>query len=39
MSAVIAPAQTERELTATTVPFKFDSFYATKEFQRSIDLD
>ena len=39
MSAVIAPAQTERELTTATVPFKFDSFYSTEAFKRSIDLD
>jgi hypothetical protein len=39
MSAVIAPAQSERELTTATVPFKFDSFFSTHAFKRTIDLD
>ena len=39
MSAVIAPAQTERELTVATVPFHFKSFFETEAFKRSIDLE
>lgn len=38
MSAVIAPAQTDKELIAATVPFHFRSFYETQAFQRTIDL-
>ena len=38
MSAVTAPAQTDKELTAATVPFQFVPFYQTNQFQRTIDL-
>lgn len=38
MSAVIAPAQTGRELIAATVPFHFRSFFETEAFQKTIDL-
>ena len=39
MSAVIAPAQTDRELTVATVPFHFKSFFETQAFRKSIDLE
>lgn len=39
MTAVIAPAQAEKELTAATIPFQLKSFYATPAFQRTLDLD
>lgn len=38
MSAVIAPAQTDKELTVATVPFHFVSFYETKAFQENLSL-
>lgn len=38
MSAVMAPAQTDKELAAATVPFHFESFYETQAFRRSVDL-
>lgn len=38
MSAVIAPAQTDKELTAATVPFHFTSIFETHAFKRTIDL-
>lgn len=38
MSAVMAPAQTDRELAAATVPFSFRSIFETKAFRRTIDL-
>ena len=38
MSAVIAPAQTDKELIAATVPFHFQSFFETQAFRRTIDL-
>lgn len=39
MSAVIAPAQTEKELIVATVPFHFDSFFETHAFKRTINLE
>ena len=39
MSAVTAPAQTDRELTVATIPFHFKSFFETQAFKRSIDLE
>lgn len=38
MSAVIAPAQTDKELTAATIPFQFTSFFETQAFRRHLDL-
>ena len=39
MSAVIAPAQTDKELTAATIPFKFESFFETQGFKKTLELD
>jgi hypothetical protein len=39
MSAVIAPAQTDKELTAATIPFKFESFFETQGFKKTLDLE
>lgn len=36
MSAVIAPAQGEKELVAATVPFRFKSIFETEGFRRNI---
>src|SRR5688500_9091115 len=33
ISAAIPPSQTDNDLIAATVPFKFESFYATKAFE------
>lgn len=38
MSAAIAPAQTEKELTVATTPFQFTSFFETRAFQRHLNL-
>src|SRR5688572_4561664 len=38
MTAAIAPAQTEYELSAATTPFKMSPFYATEAFKKTIDL-
>ena len=38
MTAVIAPAQTDKELAAATVPFQFASFFETQAFQKSLNL-
>lgn len=38
MSAVMAPAQSDRELAAATVPFAFKSIFETRAFQKTIDL-
>jgi hypothetical protein len=38
MSAVIAPAQTDKELTAATIPFQLKSFFESHAFQRTLDL-
>lgn len=38
MSAAIAPAQAEKELTAATAPFQFISFFETPAFQRHLNL-
>ncbi|HYG02717.1 MAG TPA: GAF domain-containing protein [Chryseosolibacter sp.] len=38
MSAAIPPAQTNEELIAATVPFRFNSFYSTKAFNEKIDF-
>ncbi|MEX1241303.1 MAG: GAF domain-containing protein, partial [Cyclobacteriaceae bacterium] len=39
MSAVIAPAQTDKELTAATIPFQFKSFFETHAFQKNLTLE
>ena len=39
LSAVIAPAQTDKELAVATVPFHFNSFFATHAFQRTLTLE
>ena len=38
ISAAIAPAQGDHELSAAMVPFQFKTFYETKAFKREIDL-
>jgi hypothetical protein len=38
MSAAVAPAQMEKDLTAATVPFHFTSFFETPAFKRHINL-
>ena len=38
MSAVIAPAQTDKELTAATIPFQFESFFETHAFRKTLNL-
>lgn len=38
MSAVIAPAQADKELAAATIPFQFKSIFETPAFQQNIDL-
>src|SRR5687768_5954688 len=38
MSAVIAPAQTDKELTAATIPFNFVSFFETRAFSKNLKL-
>lgn len=39
MSAAIAPAQTDKELTVATLPFHFVSFFETKAFQKHLNLE
>jgi len=39
MTAVIAPAQTDKELTAATIPFQFESFFETHAFRKNLSLD
>lgn len=39
MSAAIAPAQTDKELTVATIPFHFVSFFETKAFQKHLNLE
>ncbi len=38
MSAAIPPAHTDEELIAASVPFQFDTIYATRAFQETIDF-
>lgn len=37
MTAVFAPAQSEKDLMAATVPFRFESIFETAAFSRTID--
>lgn len=39
LSAVIAPAQTDKELTAATVPFHFESFFETHAFRKNLNME
>jgi len=39
MTAAMAPAQTEKELTAATIPFRLQSFFASEAFKKTINLD
>lgn len=39
MTAVISPASHEYELSAATIPFQFESFYATKAFNRTLSFE
>jgi hypothetical protein len=39
MTAVIPSAQTDQDLIAATIPFQFKSFFATRAFERTIDLN
>lgn len=39
ISAVIAPAQTDKELTAATVPFHFESFFETHAFRKNLNME
>jgi len=38
MSAAVAPANMEKDLTAATIPFHFSSFFETPAFRRHINL-
>src|SRR5688500_13393438 len=39
MSAVIAPAHTDNELAAATIPYQFVSFFESQSFRKTLDLD
>jgi hypothetical protein len=39
MTAVISPASHEYDLSAATIPFQFESFYATKAFNRTLSFE
>ncbi len=39
LSAVTAAAQTDKELTAATIPFHFTSFFETEAFRKHLGMD